>query len=63
MEEKREIKPALKRMECGDMVVFPLTRTNNVRATISLMHLEWPGRRYTTAINRDKNRLEVTRTV
>lgn len=62
MEEKREIKPALRRMECGDMLVFQLTRTNNVRATISLMHLELPGRRYATAINRELNRLVVTRT-
>lgn len=62
MTEKREIRPALIRMECGDMLVFPLERTNTVRATVSVIKLEAPDRAFKTKINREENRLEVTRT-
>ncbi|MBP5560199.1 MAG: hypothetical protein J6X70_00130 [Muribaculaceae bacterium] len=61
MEEKREIRPALNRMEVGDLLVFPLTRTNTVRSTVALARTE-TGRDYRTKINRELNRLEVTRT-
>lgn len=60
MEKKREIRPALNRMECGDMLVFPLSRTNTVRATVALARTE-TGRDYRTKINRELDRLEVTR--
>ena len=61
MNEKREIRPALNRMECGDLLVFPLSRTNTVRATVALAHLE-TDREFKTKVNRELERLEVTRT-
>lgn len=60
MDAKREIRPAVNRMECGDVLVFPLERTNSVRATVALVRLE-TGRDIRTKINRAENRLEVTR--
>ena len=58
--DKTPIRATLKKMEVGESVHFPVSRTSVVRSTSSTLNLEL-GRKYVSRLNRDTMVIDVTR--
>lgn len=50
----------IRNMQIGDEVVFPISKTSNVRSMCSNFGLQW-GTRYTTRTSREDSTIIVTR--
>lgn len=59
-QEKKPIRATLKKMEIGDVVHFPTSRTSVIRSTASTLNLEME-RRYVSCLNRETKSIDVTR--
>lgn len=57
----KPILTALRELELGESVTYPIERTSYLRSACVTFGLEW-GKKFKTAINRDSRTITATRT-